>query len=77
MLAKTMAAAFKKGNEGYFAYGDKTHLKKDCPKKHAKKIKINKKFKNKKFPKIYLRCHKGIHWAKDCQSKYDMRENLF
>ena len=37
MLAKTMAAAFKKGNEGYFAYGDKTHLKKDCPKKHAKK----------------------------------------
>ena len=32
-----MAAAFKKGNEGYFAYGDKTHLKKDCPKKHAKK----------------------------------------
>ena len=42
-LAKTMAAAFKKGNEEYFVNGDKTHLKKDCLKKHAKNIKINKK----------------------------------
>ena len=42
MLAETMAAAFKKGNEGYFADGDKTHLKKCCPKKHAKKLKLIK-----------------------------------
>ena len=43
MFAETMVAAFKKGNEGCFACGDKTHLKKDCLKKHAKNIKINKK----------------------------------
>ena len=28
MLAETMVAAFKKGNEGCFACGDKTHFKK-------------------------------------------------
>ena len=32
ILAKTMATTFKKGNEGYFTYGDKNHLKRDCPK---------------------------------------------
>ena len=61
MLAETMAAAFKKGNEGCFTCGDKTHLKKDCPKKHAEKIKANKK-----FPKLCPHCHKRMHWAKDC-----------
>ena len=33
MLAETMVAALRKGNEGCFTCGDKTHLKKDCPKK--------------------------------------------
>ena len=32
MLAETMAAAFRKGNEGYFTCGDKNLLKGDCPK---------------------------------------------
>lgn len=32
MLAEAMAAAFKKGNEGGFVCGDKSHLKKNCPK---------------------------------------------
>ena len=33
MLAETMVAALRKGNEGCFRCGDKTHLKKDCPNK--------------------------------------------
>ena len=37
MLAKTMAAIFKKGNDGCFTCGDKNHLKRDCPKKANKK----------------------------------------
>ena len=36
MLAKTMAAIFKKGNDGCFTCGDKNHLKRDCPKKANK-----------------------------------------
>ena len=31
MLAEAMAAAFKKGNEGCFVCGDKSHLKKGLP----------------------------------------------
>ena len=67
MLAETMASAFKKENERCFACGDKTHLKKDCPKKHTQKIKTVEK-----PPEICLRCHKGIHWARECRSKYDV-----
>ena len=37
MLAEAMAAAFKKGNEGCFVCGDKSHLKKNCPKKTHRK----------------------------------------
>ena len=37
MLAEAMATAFKKGNEGCFVCGDKSHLKKDCPKKTHRK----------------------------------------
>ena len=37
MLAETMAARFKKGNEGCFTCQDKNHLKRDCPKKANKK----------------------------------------
>ena len=33
MLAETMVAALRKGNEGCFTYGNKNHLKRDCPKK--------------------------------------------
>ena len=32
ILAETIATTFEKGNEGYFTYGDKNHLKRDCPK---------------------------------------------
>ena len=46
MLAETMAAAFRKGNEGGVTGGDKNHLKRDCPKKA-----------NKKLPRICPRCH--------------------
>jgi hypothetical protein len=67
MLAETMASAFKKENERCFACGDKTHLKKDCPKKHTQKIKTVEK-----PPEICPRCPKGIHWARECQSKYDV-----
>ena len=38
LLVKIMAATFKKGNERCFTYGDKTHLKKDCPKRRTEKI---------------------------------------
>ena len=37
MLAETMAACFKKGNEGCFTGGDKNNLKRDYPKKADKK----------------------------------------
>ena len=65
MLAEAMAAAFKKGNEG-----DKSHLKKDCPKKRTEKVKTVKK-----PPGVCPRCRKGVHWTKECQSKYDVEGN--
>ena len=61
MLAKTMATAFKKGNEGCFSCGDKKHLKGDCRKKA-----------NKKPPRICLHYRRGMHWAKDCKFKFDI-----
>ena len=42
MLAEAMATAFKKGNEGCFVCGDRSHLKKDCPKKSQKKLNLLK-----------------------------------
>ena len=65
MLAETMVAALRKGNEGCFTCGDKNHLKRDFPKKAGKN-------KNKKPPKICPRCHRRIRWAKDCKSKFDI-----
>ena len=58
LLVEAMAATFRKGNEGCFVCGDKNHLKRDCPKK-ANKI-----------PKICPRCHRGMHWAKNCKFKF-------
>ena len=60
-LAKTMVAAIRMGNDRCFTCGDKNHLKRDFPKKA-----------NKKPPKICPRCHRGMHWAKHCKSKYDI-----
>ena len=37
ILAETMVAALRKGNEGCFTSVDKNHLKRDCPKKANKK----------------------------------------
>ena len=61
MLAQIMVAALRKGYEGCFTCGDKNHLKRDCPKKV-----------NKKPPKICPHCCRGLHWAKDCKSKFDI-----
>ena len=63
MLVETMVAAFRKGNEGSFTCEDKNHLKRDCPKKA-----------NKKPPRICPLCLRGMHWAKDCKSKFDIDE---
>ena len=68
MLTETMVATFKKRYERCFTYGDKTHFKKDSAKKHTEKIKTVKK----KPPKICPHCHKRIHWARECHSKYDI-----
>ena len=57
-----MVAALRKENEGCFTCGDKNHLKRDCPKKANKK----------KPPKICPRCHREMHWAKECKSKFDI-----
>ena len=61
MLAETMAAYFKRGNKRCFTCGDKNHFKRDCPMKA-----------NKKLPRICPRFHRGMHWAKDCKSKFDI-----
>ena len=59
MLTETMTATFRK--ERCFTYGDKNHLKRDCLKKT-----------NKKPPIICPHCHRRMHWAKDCKSKFDI-----
>ena len=41
MLAETMVAVLRKGNEGCFTCGDKNHFKRDCPKKANKKTSKN------------------------------------
>ena len=60
MLAETMAAAFRMGNEGYFTCGDKSHLKRDYAKKANKKT-------SKNLPSLPL-----LHCVKDCKSKFDI-----
>ena len=72
MLAEAMAAAFKKGNEGCFVCGDKSHLKKNCPKKHTEKIKTTKKPLG-----VCPQCHKGVHWAKNIDLSMMLKGTLF
>ena len=43
MLAETMVAALRKGNEGCFICGNKNNLKRDFPKKAEKKKKEKEK----------------------------------
>ena len=62
MLTEIMAADVRKRNEGCFTCGDKNHLERDSPKKA-----------NKKPPRICPCCHRGMHWAKDCKSKFDIK----
>ena len=69
IVAETMVAALRKGNEGCFTCGNKNHLKRDCSKKAKKYIYI----KIKKPPKICPRCCRGLHWAQDCKSKFDIK----
>ena len=61
MLVETMAADFKKENKRCFTCRNKNHLKRHCPKKA-----------NKKLPRISPCFHRGMHWAKDCKSKFDI-----
>ena len=61
MLTKTMAATFRKGNKGCFTCRDKNHLKREYLKNA-----------NKKSPRICPRCHRRMHWAKDCKSKFNI-----
>ena len=63
MLTETMTATFRKESERCFTYGDKNHLKMDCLKKT-----------NEKPPRICPHCHRRMHWAKDCKSKFDIEE---
>ena len=44
-----------------FISRDKNHLKRDCPKKADNKT-----------PKVCPCCHRGMHWAKECKSKFDI-----
>jgi len=60
ILAETMVAALRKGNDGCFTCRDKNNLKSECPKKVYKKP-----------PKICPHCHRGMHWAKDCKPKVE------
>ena len=61
MLTEIMAADVRKRNEGCFTCGDKNHLKGDCPKKPSKNP-----------TKICPCCCRGMHWAKDCKSKFNI-----
>ena len=70
MVAKTMVATFRKGNEGCVKCGDKNHLKRDFPKKAKKKRKEKKK--NHNTSKSLPPCHREMHCAKECKSKFDI-----
>ena len=61
MLAETMAAAFRKENEGCFTCRVKNHFKRDCPKK------VNKQT-SKNLPSL----HQRNALTKDCKSKFDI-----
>ena len=62
MLTETMVAALRKGNVGCFTCGNKNHLKKGTA--------LRKLIK--KPPKICPCCRRGMHWAKECKSKFDI-----
>ena len=66
MLAKTMATAFKKGNEGCFTCGDKNRLKGTALRRLIKKP-----------PRICLHFRRGMHWAKRLNLNLILMENLF
>ena len=73
MLAETMAAALRKGNEGCFTCGGKNHLKRDCPKKAKKK----KKEKIKNLQKSALPAVEEYIGPKIVSLNLTLKENLF
>ena len=75
MVAKTMVATFRKGNEGCLTCRDKNHLKSDCPKKAKKKTKKNKKtHTSKSLPLLQSKKYIG---PKRVNLYLTLKENLF
>ena len=73
MLAKTVATVFEKENERSFFVGIEP-LKKKLP-SHTHTHIHTHIITTTKPPRLCLQCHKEIHWAKKCQSKYDVERN--
>ena len=73
MVAKTMVATFRKGNEGCLTCGDKNHLKRDFPKKAKKK----KRKKTTTAPKVCPHAVEKCIVPKNVNLNLILKENLF
>ena len=70
MAAETIAAALRKGNKGCFAGGNKSHLKRDSP----KKANLKKK-KKKKYIKIKNLQKSALDTVEECTGPKTVRLN--